>query len=59
MTDYDYGTLEHRLRELAFLNSGVRIFLTDRRGPDEKREELSKRAGWRRSCASSTGPRSR
>jgi DNA gyrase subunit B len=40
MTDYDYGTLEHRLRELAFLNSGVRIFLTDRRGPDEKHEEL-------------------
>jgi DNA gyrase subunit B len=40
MTDYDYATLEHRLRELAFLNSGVRIVLTDRRGPDERREEL-------------------
>ena len=40
MTDYDYATLEHRLRELAFLNSGVRILLTDRRGADEKREEL-------------------
>jgi DNA gyrase subunit B len=40
MTEYDYATLEHRLRELAFLNSGVRIVLTDRRGPDEKREEL-------------------
>jgi DNA gyrase subunit B len=40
MTDYDYGTLEHRLRELAFLNSGVRIILTDKRGPDERREEL-------------------
>src|SRR5204862_27028 len=25
MTDYDRKTIEHRLRELAFLNSGVRI----------------------------------
>jgi DNA gyrase subunit B len=45
MTDYDYGTLEHRLRELAFLNSGVRILLADKRGPDEKREELHYEGG--------------
>ncbi|MDE3015313.1 MAG: DNA topoisomerase (ATP-hydrolyzing) subunit B [Pseudomonadota bacterium] len=31
MTDFDYATVEHRLRELAFLNSGVRIKLTDHR----------------------------
>ena len=28
---YDFATLEHRFRELAFLNSGVRIILTDLR----------------------------
>lgn len=38
--DFDFGTLEHRLRELAFLNSGVRITLTDKRPADEKRVEL-------------------
>src|SRR5690606_37450824 len=29
--EYDLGTLEHRLRELAFLNSVVRILLRDER----------------------------
>ncbi len=40
MVDFDYNTLEHRLRELAFLNSGVRILFTDRRHADVKSTEL-------------------
>jgi DNA gyrase subunit B len=40
MIEFDFATLEHRLRELAFLNSGVRIVLSDMRHAVEKREEL-------------------
>jgi DNA gyrase subunit B len=40
MVEFDYATLEHRLRELAFLNSGVRIIFTDNRHAEKKREEL-------------------
>src|SRR5919199_1783157 len=45
MTEYDYATLEHRLRELAFLNSGVRIVLTDNRGVEPRREEMCYQGG--------------
>jgi DNA gyrase subunit B len=40
MVEFDYDTLERRLRELAFLNSGVRIKLTDNRHADAKEHEL-------------------
>jgi DNA gyrase subunit B len=34
MVEFDFKTLEHRLRELAFLNSGVHILLKDHRHPE-------------------------
>lgn len=40
MVEFDFATLEHRLRELAFLNSGAKIVLTDARHADVKRTEL-------------------
>jgi DNA gyrase subunit B len=45
MVEFDYATIEHRLRELAFLNSGVRIVLTDLRHAEPKREELCYEGG--------------
>jgi DNA gyrase subunit B len=45
MTEFDWATLEHRLRELAFLNSGVRIVLSDQRHAVEKREEMIYQGG--------------
>ena len=57
MTEFDFDTLEHRLRELAFLNSGVRD-RADRR--PQRRAQGSRtcttKAASRPSCAISTAP---
>ncbi len=45
--DYSFKTLEHRLRELAFLNSGVRIIIEDERLADPQRVELFYEGGVR------------
>jgi len=40
ITEFDFERLEHRFRELAFLNSGVRLILTDARHDEQKTVEL-------------------
>ncbi len=45
MTEFSFDTLEHRLRELAFLNSGVSITLEDRRGPEPRIVDLTFEGG--------------
>ncbi len=45
MTEFSFNTLEHRLRELAFLNSGVAITLHDERGVEPKETALQYQGG--------------
>ena len=45
MTEFDLPTLEHRLRELAFLNSGVHLKLTDERHVDKVEIDLHYEGG--------------
>jgi DNA gyrase subunit B len=45
MTEFDFTTLEHRLRELAFLNSGVRIVIEDLRTAPPRGEEMMYEGG--------------
>lgn len=37
--EFDYSTLQHRLREMAFLNKGIKISLSDER-PGKKKKEV-------------------
>ena len=39
-TEFSFSTIEHRLRELAFLNSGVKIILKDLRNEEQKEVTL-------------------
>ena len=43
--EFDYKTIEHRLRELAFLNSGVHVLLTDARHAEVKSEDMMYEGG--------------
>jgi len=45
--EYSFRTLENRLRELAFLNSGVRIYLEDHRPAEPLKSELFYEGGVR------------
>jgi DNA gyrase subunit B len=45
LTEFDRKTLEHRMRELAFLNSQVTIILTDLRGAEPVVETLHYEGG--------------
>lgn len=46
-TEYEYETLLKMLREQAFLNAGIRIVFTDRRGDEDVEVDLCYRGGIR------------
>ena len=47
ITEFSFDTLEHRMRELAFLNSGVYLCLTDNRSSEPKTVEFKYEGGIR------------
>ncbi|MEG0662694.1 MAG: DNA topoisomerase (ATP-hydrolyzing) subunit B [Anaerovoracaceae bacterium] len=44
-TIFDYGTLQHRLREMAFLNKGIKILLKDEREGQKRKDEFHYEGG--------------
>lgn len=44
-TKFEFSILEHRLREMAFLNKGIRITLSDERGEEPKKVEFHYEGG--------------
>lgn len=46
-TEFDYAILQNRLRELAFLNRGIKIILVDERGEKKRSEEFQFDGGIR------------
>ncbi len=44
VTEYDYSTLANRLRDLAFLNAGITLHLTDTRRPADAPEDWTPRS---------------
>ena len=42
---FDWNTLSTRLREMAFLNKGLRMVVNDKRGDEEKKEEFHYEGG--------------
>ena len=44
-TVFEYSTIKHRLREMAFLTKGLRISLTDRREEDKKTDSFHYEGG--------------
>jgi DNA gyrase subunit B len=44
-TLYDYNTLANRLRELAFLNKGIELSITDNRGGEQRSDAFSYKKG--------------
>ncbi|MDD4520058.1 MAG: DNA topoisomerase (ATP-hydrolyzing) subunit B [Alphaproteobacteria bacterium] len=43
--EFKFETLEHRMRELAFLNSGICLYLIDERGSDRREVKLHYEGG--------------